>query len=190
MLPYGTGKHAEVYALSWQRWRRCQAIRSSRLTVFDSYCSWLLLLAGDIETNPGPVRYPCTMCAKPVRVNQRGVMCNLWTHANCCGISRDEYDIMSLQGDSCAWMCPKCALSTLPFANTSTLSVYDDEEALIGDNSQAGGDRDLYMDHMGECDRLAKQNPRDIRLIHYNIQSLEWVCLTPSGILMKGNLLV
>ena len=28
------------------------------------------------------------------------------------------------------------------------------------------------MDHMGECDRLAKQNPRDIRLIHYNIQSL------------------
>ena len=168
-------KHAVVYALSWQRWRRCQAIRSSRLTVFDSYCSWLLLLAGDIETNPGPVRYPCTMCAKPVRVNQRGVMCdtcNLWTHASCYGISRDEYDIMSLQGDSCAWMCPKCALSTLPFANTSTLSVYDDEEALIGDNSQAGGDRDLYMDHMGECDRLAKQNPRDIRFIHYNIQSL------------------
>ena len=26
LLPYGTGKHAVVYALSWQRWRRCQAI--------------------------------------------------------------------------------------------------------------------------------------------------------------------
>ena len=44
--------------------------------MFGSYCSWLLLLSGDIEINPGPVRYPCTVCAKPVRVNQRGVMCD------------------------------------------------------------------------------------------------------------------
>ena len=68
---------------------------------------------------------------------------------------------MSLQGDLCEWMCPKCALTTLPFADTSTLSVYD-EEALIGEKFQAGDDGDLYMDHMGERDRLAKQNPRDI----------------------------
>lgn len=53
------------------------------------------------ETNPGPVRYPCTMCAKPVRANQRGVMCDtcdLWTHTRCCGISRDEYEVLDFAG--------------------------------------------------------------------------------------------
>ena len=50
---------------------------------FSSHCVWLVLLLvtsalGDIEsTNPGPVRYPCTVCAKPIRVNQPGVTCNL-----------------------------------------------------------------------------------------------------------------
>ena len=42
------------------------------------------------------------------------------------------------------------------------------EEALIGDTE----DEDLYVDHVGECESLAKRYPRDVRLVHYNIQSL------------------
>ena len=38
-------------------------------------CYWLILLAGDIETNPGPTKYPCTACSKAVRNNQRGIFC-------------------------------------------------------------------------------------------------------------------
>ena len=34
-------------------------------------CYWLLLLSGDIEANPGPSRYPCTGCHRPVRGNQQ-----------------------------------------------------------------------------------------------------------------------
>ena len=38
---------------------------------------WLLLVSGDIGVNPGPVyRYPCTLCAKPVEKNQRGIGCD------------------------------------------------------------------------------------------------------------------
>lgn len=31
---------------------------------------WLLLLAGDVELHPGPVRFPCIECSHPVRSNQ------------------------------------------------------------------------------------------------------------------------
>ena len=45
------------------------------------------------------------------------------------------------------------------------------EEVLIR-NTLLSGDEDLYVDHVGECERLAKHYPRDVRLVHYNIQSL------------------
>ena len=51
-----------------------------------SACFRPILCAGDIEANPGPVKYPCTQCDQPVKSNQRGICCdtcNLWTHAVC-----------------------------------------------------------------------------------------------------------
>ena len=33
-------------------------------------------------------------------------------------------------------------------------------------------EEDLYVDHVGGCEGLAKRYPRDVRLVHYNIQSL------------------
>ena len=32
-----------------------------------SYFKYLLMLSGDINLHPGPVKYPCSMCAKPLR---------------------------------------------------------------------------------------------------------------------------
>ena len=72
----------------------CVWRRSSRLgphlqrPLFSSFSGlyWLILLAGDVEANPGPVKFPCTVCQKPVKTNQRGVgcdVCDLWTHVNC-----------------------------------------------------------------------------------------------------------
>ena len=37
--------------------------------------SCLLWLAGGIELNPGRVKGPCVLCAKPVKSNQDGVEC-------------------------------------------------------------------------------------------------------------------
>ena len=34
----------------------------------------LLLFCGDIEVNPGPVRFPCGVCNKSVRSNQLGIL--------------------------------------------------------------------------------------------------------------------
>ena len=63
----------------------------------------LLLASGDIESNPGPVQYPCTVCEKPVKRNQCGIMCDgcsQWTHARCDGVKETEYLLLTAQ-ESC-----------------------------------------------------------------------------------------
>ena len=74
----------------------------------------LLLASGDIESNPGPVQYPCTVCEKPVKRNQRGILCNgcsQWTHARCGGVEEAEYLLLTSQ-ENCEWFCPLCTQST------------------------------------------------------------------------------
>ena len=81
---------------------------------------WLLLIAGDVESNPGPTKYPCTSCCKPVKLNQKGTLCDrcdMWTHARCCYVDDDEYQRISALEDSCKWFCPTCTLSELPYAH-------------------------------------------------------------------------
>ena len=54
----------------------------------------LLFLCGDVELNPGPLRYPCGICTKSVRCNQRGILCDScdkWFHASCERISLKTY---------------------------------------------------------------------------------------------------
>ena len=51
---------------------------------------FLLLLCGNVSTNPGPVQYPCTVCSQCVKSNQRGVLCDScgkWSHTRCVGNS-------------------------------------------------------------------------------------------------------
>ena len=45
-----------------------------------------LILCGDVELNPGPVQFPCDLCGRAVRLNDRGIQCdscNSWIHAKC-----------------------------------------------------------------------------------------------------------
>ena len=90
--------------------------------------------AGDIALNPGPARFPCTVCARPVRVNQRGIQCDgcdKWTHASCSNMSRDLYTQMEAQVEF-SWRCPSCLFQGLPLFDcvsdddTSVSSVVDD----------------------------------------------------------------
>ena len=48
------------------------------------YFKYLLILSGDINLHPGPVQYPCSVCAKPVR--KRFIWCEkcgLWIPKKC-----------------------------------------------------------------------------------------------------------
>lgn len=63
----------------------------------------LLIIAGDIENNPGS---PCNGCSKPIRANQSHLtclQCNAVSHKQekCSGLSRKEQD----KGE---WTCIEC----------------------------------------------------------------------------------
>ena len=58
----------------------------------------VLLLSGDVQLNPGPIRYPCGVeaCGKPVKSNQKGIQCDgcfSWFHTKC--IKFENFEIAS-----------------------------------------------------------------------------------------------
>ena len=59
----------------------------------------LILLCGDINVNPGPNwKYPCGICKKPVKSNQRGIQCgscDVWIQTRCLGMNNDEYQLLA-----------------------------------------------------------------------------------------------
>ena len=92
----------------------------------------LLVLGGDIEINPGPVKYPCKICTKPVAKTHRALQCDecdQWVHIKCGNVTADEYE--SLGKSSAIWICYVCR-----FANYST-SIGSDDSLLSNDNSFA-----------------------------------------------------
>lgn len=84
----------------------------------------LLILCGDISSNPGPNwKYPCGVCLKPVKINQKGLLCDScesWYHARCCSISDDLYN--DLANSSCSWICCVC---DSPNFSSSLLSNFE-----------------------------------------------------------------
>lgn len=72
----------------------------------------VILLCGDVETNPGPTRasiYPCGICQDPVTWSCKGICCdtcNIWFHHDCADIGSREYSAMS--HSAAIWLCPRC----------------------------------------------------------------------------------
>jgi len=77
----------------------------------------VLILSSDVEQNPGPVRFPCSVCYKPVCVNQCILLCDVcdyWCHCRCCGVDAPTY--ISFQNARVfSWTCPKCVADEMPF---------------------------------------------------------------------------
>ena len=74
-------------------------------------CVLVMILSGDIQTNPGPINFPCKECGKAVRSNQRAVQCDgcdEWIHTACTGISKQAYQ--NMKGTSATWICCTCGM--------------------------------------------------------------------------------
>ena len=77
-----------------------------------SVCALALLLAGDIQMNPGPGNgsiFPCGLCGHPVICADQGVCCNecsVWHHKPCEDKGSREMEI--LNKSSVIWYCCKC----------------------------------------------------------------------------------
>ena len=98
----------------WQRYRPA---------LTQSFCYRLLLLPGDVEANPGPVKFPCGICSHLSGLTRQvsNVMCDYWLHKWCMSMSDSEYEF--LQHSDEPWCCPPCLKEALPFHNCSTIST-------------------------------------------------------------------
>ena len=79
----------------------------------------ILMLSGDISSNPGPIRYPCTVCQKAVRSNQQGIQCDFcdrWTHRKCTNISISEYKRLGNSDDP--FFCYICEVRLPDFSDS------------------------------------------------------------------------
>ena len=122
--------------------------------------NYLLLLCGDISTNPGPIRHPCTVCSGSVRSNQCALQCdncNVWSHARCVGVNDSFYRELQLQGDFC-WQCPSCLFSVLPCTEVCT----DDTQPSISSADTA----------IPSTVDVLEDTFSGIQIIHHNIQGL------------------
>ena len=77
----------------------------------------LLLISGDIHTNPGPIN-PCSVCSHRVTWGNRSVQCtncSLWVHLSYSGLSPADFRKISQEHSR---TCPMCH----PLLNLSPLS--------------------------------------------------------------------
>ena len=74
----------------------------------------LLSLAGDVHPNPGPSRYPCSVCFKMVTSQGTSYLCTRcshWVHSRCSGL-RNAADYRKANG----WICTACMTPPRPCA--------------------------------------------------------------------------
>ena len=103
----------------------------------------IILLGGDVQVNPGPIKYPCGMCSRPVANNHRGLECDeceSWVHIRCGDVTAKNYEMLLLQ-QSFTWICPKCALPNFSdsFFNESNLADKNLYDSLSDLDSSASG---------------------------------------------------
>ncbi|XP_057295887.1 uncharacterized protein LOC130624320 [Hydractinia symbiolongicarpus] len=126
------------------------------------YFYFLILLSGDICLNPGPVKYPCSSCLKPVAKTHKALSCDkcgLWAHKKCERISDKKYQqFMKTPEDKLFFVCSPCLSRNLPFANEES---FGDE---IPDNINITIDENFDFE--------AIRNGKGLKMAHLNINGL------------------
>ena len=109
-------------------------------------CYWL---SGDVHINPGPVLYPCRICDKSVRNNQKGLLCDLcglWCHIKCANVSGKEYDNYC-ELAKFNWLCPLCLFDQLP--HTEVINDDDDDDFSVSADMSFSPDLPSPVDIIG-----------------------------------------
>ena len=130
------------------------------------YFKYLLILSGDINLHPGPVKYPCSVCAKPVRKRIISCeKCGLWIHKKCDPTLKLENNSSSI--------CKPCQNKSHDnLDNVWVEFPFDDD--FFGDKEIASSDEKINNDAY-KTDPVAEWkafNKRGLHLIHLNINSL------------------
>ena len=168
-----------------------------------------VLLSGDISVNPGPMQNPCDACQKPVRKNQRAIICDECCycryryHINCIDMPILEYNNLSNSDED--WYYRTCTLPNFSdsyfdhnkqFDGTSdheisysgslfNIDIYIDTRELIQedeDMSRPNGASNIFDDLI----QVRKKHPNKFSSSYLNINSLRYKCCSTKEILSQN----
>ena len=176
---------------------KTQASREARAELYFLHCPSViaivlsfittlkLALANDIETNPGPTKYPCGICSKKVGWNRPAIACdncNFWFHKDCIPMPSIIYN--TLANTSISWICCNCGMPsfTNSFFDTTPASSENPYDPLASDNSF---DQDQPSPQMGPP--LLQSSPKQTRSgsTPINTQSLKVIVVNIQSVLAK-----
>ncbi|XP_038049838.1 uncharacterized protein LOC119723314 [Patiria miniata] len=148
------------------------------------YLNQQLLLAGDIERNPGPrtPKYPCGECTractsyKGAKASILCESCEVWFHSDCVGLTDSALD--TLGRSDLPWECYRCGLPN--FSSGLFDSTILDESNYSATNSETHSSTSSTSSHHPGSP-LAKSSPnkrnsnqtiKNLRLLEVNFQSI------------------
>ena len=151
-----------------------------------------ILLSGDMSLNPGPVRWPCSVCGKAVAINHRAIqfdICDKWCHMGRKrgDVSLKNYEkLMNDSINSLRWYCPPCTNQNLNHGQTETVQQYNigaegeqqQQEPIDrpGANEEPILERQLEQEIETTCYQNLKQNlsyePKYLKVAHINVNGL------------------
>ena len=117
------------------------------------------------------VKHPCSCCEKPVRKNQKALLCTTclkWVHINCGHVLKKQYECIQNKFEN--WECPKCLFVHMPFRDEESSDLDD------GNNESIHVTVDPHEGDLG--DQLDGTNnfefpvDKGIKIAHLNIRSL------------------
>ena len=138
--------------------------------------SLVVLLRGDVMSNPGPVSHPCSVCYKGCRKNQKAIQCyscDGWFHAKCIRMDSKEY--IELSDNSKRWECIQCLF---PVCDSPTKGSGNSSNIHIQNDSSINASAEIKTD-------LIK---RGMKIAHVNIVTLSDIDLVGAVLyLLKTN---
>ena len=71
----------------------------------------LVLLSGDIQLNPGPVKQPCSVCKNPVARTHSTLRCDSYMQSShigmkCGNVDPKQYEVIKISVPKLPWVCP------------------------------------------------------------------------------------
>ena len=142
------------------------ALTKLKFSKHHSYFKYLLILSGEINLHPGLVKYPCSVCAKPVRKRIISCKkCGLRLHKKCDPTFKLENNSSSI--------CKPCQNKSHDSLDNVWVEFPFDND-FLGDKEIASFDEKINNDAY-KIDPVADWkafNKRGLHLIHFNINNL------------------
>ena len=139
-----------------------------------AYFRFILLLSGDINLHPGPIKHPCTICSKAVKKRQIScIKCSLWTHKKCIQVSERAETYNNTLSFTCQPCLAKEILvsdniwNNLPFSNCD--HPFENPQNLLNNATYT---LETNLESCLENDQWKTFNKHGLHLIHLNINSV------------------